>query len=194
MFYKIAVIISKILIFPFFRIKVHGSENIKKDDGLIVCANHRSNFDPFFLAISLPVKFNFMGKKELFDYPILGKLLKLANVFPIDRKSNDLKALRYSINLLKKGETIGIFPEGTRVKDIDRSNMKEGVGFIALRSKKNIVPIEILTSYKIFSRVDIFVNKPIEVGKYKNEKNKIAMEKISDQVFKEIYKRRREIS
>lgn len=188
MFYSIAVMILKVLFFPFYRIRVHGRENIPENSDIIVCANHRSNLDPFYLALSLPIKFNFMAKKELFEIPILRSILRAAGVFPINRQGNDLKALRYAISLLKEGKTLGIFPEGTRVKKISRENMHEGVGFIALKAKADILPVEIKTSYKLFSRVDIYVNDLIMIDKYKSLKNKEAMNMISDEVFDNIYK------
>lgn len=66
MFYNIMVAIVKVLFFPFYRIKVHGRENIPEKTDIIACANHWSNLDPLFLAISLPIEFNFMAKKRTF--------------------------------------------------------------------------------------------------------------------------------
>lgn len=190
MFYRILVVIVRIFLFPFYRIKVHGKENIPDKTNIIACANHSSNLDPFLLAISLPIKFNFMAKKELFEIPVIRKILKAVGAFPINRQGSDLKALRYAIGLIKDGETLGIFPEGTRVKEISRDNMHEGIGFIALKSKADILPIEIVTSYKIFSRVDIYVKELIDIDKYKGLKNKEAMNIISDEVFGKIYENR----
>lgn len=187
MFYNIVVAILRVLFFPFYRIRVHGQENIPINPDFIACANHWSNLDPFFLAMSLPIKFNFMAKKELFEIPVLRNILKFAGVFPINRQGNDLKALKYAIGLIKEGKTLGIFPEGTRVKKISRDNMHEGVGFIALKAKADILPIEIITSYKIFSRVDIYVKEPINIKTYQELKNKEAMKMISDEVYKYIY-------
>lgn len=190
MFYRILVVIVRIFLFPFYRIKVHGKENIPDKTNIIACANHSSNLDPFLLAISLPMKFNFMAKKELFEIPVIRNILKAVGAFPINRQGSDLKALRYAIGLIKDGETLGIFPEGTRVKEISRDNMHEGVGFIAIKSKADILPIEIVTSYKIFSRVDIYVKELIDIDKYKGLKNKEAMNIISDEVFDKIYENR----
>lgn len=192
MFYKIVVILVKIIFFPFFRIRVHGLENLPKDNGIIICANHWSNFDPFFLAISLPKKFNFMAKKELFEIPILRNLLKFAGVFPVNRQGNDMKALRHAISLICEDKTLGIFPEGTRVKSPSRDSLKEGVGFIALKAKADIVPIEIISNYRLFSKTDIYVKEKIEIHKFLNLKNKEAMNKISDIIYKDIYEYRLE--
>lgn len=190
MFYRIIAAILKVLFFPFFRAKVYGKENIPDKNNLIVCANHRSNLDPIFLAMYMPVKLNFMAKKELFEIPILKNILGWAGAFPVDRKGSDLKALRYAVGIVKDEKVLGIFPEGTRVKDANRSNMHEGVGFIALKSKADILPVEIISSYKIFSRVDIYVKEPLDTSAYQGLKNKEAMKKISDDIFKDIYEKR----
>lgn len=191
MFYNVIVGLIKVLLFPFYRIKVFGKENIPENKDIIVCANHWSNLDPFFLAISLPIKFNFMAKKELFEIPVLRGILSKAGVFPVDRQGSDIKSLRHAISIIKDGKTLGIFPEGTRVKEIGRENMHEGVGFIALKSKADILPIEIISSYKLFSKVEIYIKEPIKISEYSSLKNKEAMKKISDDVFEKIYKNRR---
>ena len=191
MFYRVIVWIVKIFLFPFYRIKVFGKGNIPENKDIIVCANHWSNLDPIFLSISLPIKFNYMAKKELFEIPVLKGILSKAGAFPVNRQGNDMKALRYAISLIKDGKTLGIFPEGTRVKEVDRDNMHEGVGFIAVKSKADILPIEIITSYRLFSRVEIHVKEPIEIEKYSCLKNKEAMNKISDDIFEKIYENRK---
>lgn len=191
MFYSVIVFLVKIFLFPFYRIKVYGKENIPDNKDVIVCANHWSNLDPIFLSISLPIKFHYMAKKELFEIPVLKGILSKAGAFPVNREGNDLKALRHAISLIKDGNTLGIFPEGTRVKEVDRENMHEGVGFIALKSKADILPIEILTSYRLFSRVEIHVKEPLKIVNYSGLKNKEAMNKISDDVFNKIYENRK---
>lgn len=191
MFYSVIVWIVKIFLFPFYRIKVFGKENIPENKDIIVCANHWSNLDPIFLSISLPIKFHYMAKKELFEIPVLRGILSKAGAFPVDREGSDLKALRHAISLIKDGNTLGIFPEGTRVKEVNRENMHEGVGFIALKSKADILPIEIITSYRIFSKVELHIKEPIKIEKYFNLKNKEAMNKISDDIFEKIYENRK---
>lgn len=191
MFYSVIVWIVKIFLFPFYRIKVFGKGNIPENKDIIVCANHWSNLDPIFLSISLPIKFNYMAKKELFEIPVLRGILSKAGAFPVDREGSDLKALRHAISLIKDGNTLGIFPEGTRVKEVDRNNMHEGVGFIALKSKADILPIEIITSYRLFSKVELHIKEPILIEEYLGLKNKEAMSKISDDIFVKIYENRK---
>lgn len=187
MFYRFFYILIKVIIMPLYRVKIHGIENIPKNRKYIVCANHKSMLDPIFIALSQDRQVHFLAKKELFTNPILRKFLNLLGAHPVDRDGSDLQALRDSIKLLKNNQILGIFPEGTRVKEVDRSNIKDGAGFIALKAKTDILPIEIISSYKIFKKTDLYIKKPVEVSSYKALKSKDAMTKIMDQTFEKMY-------
>ena len=189
MFYKIVRTIANIIIRPLFLLQIEGLENIPEDEGYIICANHKSNWDPVFLAITFKEQIHFMGKKELFDIPVLSSILKGLGVFPVDRNGRDLKSLKYSIKLIKEGKNIGIMPEGTRTKTIDRSNMKDGVAYLALKSKADILPVEIISSFHPFKKTYIYINKAIKASDYKNLKSREAMKLITDDLYKGIYKR-----
>ena len=187
MLYNFLVVLLKIICFPIFRIKVKGLENIEETDKVIVCANHKSLLDPIFLAISLPQRIYFMAKKELFDKPFVGGCLKALGAFPVDRFGRDLKALRASVALVSEGKILGIFPEGTRVKEVKRENVKDGVAFVALKAKADIMPVEIISTYKPFRKSEILIKKPIAVSEFASLKNKEAMKKMTDRVYDKIY-------
>lgn len=187
MLYNFLVVLLKIICTPIFRIRVKGLENIEETDKIIVCANHKSLLDPIFLAISMPQRIYFMAKKELFDKPFLGGLLKALGAFPVDRFGRDLKALRASVSLVNEEKILGIFPEGTRVKEAKRENVKDGVAFIALKAKADIMPVEIISTYKPFRKSEILIKKPIPVKDFASLKNKEAMKKMTDRVYDKIY-------
>lgn len=187
MLYNFAVVLLKIICIPIFRIRVKGLENMKEIDKVIVCANHKSLLDPIFLAISMPQRIYFMAKKELFDKHFLGGLLRALGAFPVDRFGRDLKALRASVALVNEGKILGIFPEGTRVKEVKRENVKDGVAFVALKAKADIMPVEIISTYKPFRKSEILIKKPIAVSEFASLKNKEAMKKMTDRVYDKIY-------
>lgn len=187
MLYNFAVVLLKIICIPIFRIRVKGLENIEETDKIIVCANHKSLLDPIFLAISLPQRIYFMAKKELFDKPLLGGILRALGAFPVDRFGRDLKALRASVSLVNEEKILGIFPEGTRVKEAKRENVKDGVAFIALKAKADIMPVEIISTYKPFRKSEILIKKPISVKDFTSLKNKEAMKMMTDRVYDKIY-------
>lgn len=190
MFYRFLRVFGKIFIRPIFGLELRGKENLPDDNGFILCANHWSNWDPVFIAIMISWPIRFMGKKELFKNPILGAFLRKLGVFPINREGRDLKSLKYAIGLVNDDKTVAIFPEGTRVDGISRSNLKEGVSYIALKAKCDLVPVEIISSYKPFQKTIIKINNPIEIDKYLSLKSREAMKDITDEIYKGIYKSR----
>lgn len=126
MFYRFIYFLIRLIVTPIYRIKVHGIENIPKDQKYIICANHKSLLDPVFVALAVNRQVHFIAKKELFEIPILKSILKKLKALPAQRDGKDLSVLRDSIKLIKEGKILGIFPEGTRVNEIKRENIKEG--------------------------------------------------------------------
>ena len=187
MLYKVIVSLLRILVMPFYRLEVHGLDNLKKSDRYILVANHKSNLDPIFLASSIDKQINFMGKKELFKNPLLKKIFENLGAFPVERDKTDIKALRHSIKLIDEGHILGIFPEGTRTKNIERSNIKDGVSFIALKSKADIIPVEIISNFKPFKKSKLIIKEPLNINKYLNMKNKESIKVIADEIFYNIY-------
>ncbi|MDU1316879.1 MAG: lysophospholipid acyltransferase family protein [Anaerococcus hydrogenalis] len=187
MFYRFIYFLIRIIATPLFRIRVHGIENIPKDEKYIICANHKSFLDPIFVALAINRQVHFIAKKELFEIPILRNILKKLNAIPAQRDGKDLSVLRDSIKLIKKGKILGIFPEGTRVKEIKRENIKDGAGYIALKSKTDILTIEIISSYKPFFKTNLYIKNLVKIENFKEYKSKDAMEKIMDETYEKMY-------
>lgn len=187
MFYRFIYSILRIIATPLFRIRVHGVEKIPENEKYIVCANHKSLLDPVFIALALNRQVHFIAKKELFEVPILKNILKFLKAIPAQRDGKDLSVLRDSIKLIKSGKILGIFPEGTRVKEIKRENIKDGAGYIALKSKTDILTIEIISSYKPFFKTDLYIKNTVKIEDFKNLKSKDAMEKIMDETYEKMY-------
>ncbi|MDU3153990.1 MAG: lysophospholipid acyltransferase family protein, partial [Anaerococcus hydrogenalis] len=158
-----------------------------KDEKYIICANHKSFLDPIFVALAINRQVHFIAKKELFEIPILKSILKKLNAIPAQRDGKDLSVLRDSIKLIKKGKILGIFPEGTRVKEIKRENIKDGAGYIALKSKTDILTIEIISSYKPFFKTNLYIKNLVRIENFKEYKSKDAMEKIMDETYEKMY-------
>lgn len=121
------------------RIEVRGQQHVPPPGTpLIVAANHRSAFDPFLIARSLPPGryLQFMAKKELF-VPVVGAIIRAGGSFPVDRRASDLGAVRTSLRILQRGGTLGIFPEGTR----GGGEVQGGVALLALKGKAPVLPV-----------------------------------------------------
>ncbi len=134
-----AVILA--IIKPLFRMKFVHIERIPKEGAVLVVANHLANADPLVVNAAFPRPLHFMGKKELFEVPLLHYVLRFGGCFPVDRGKSDRAAIRHAVNLLTEGIPVGIFPEGTRsiTRSLARGN--SGVGLLALMSGVPIQPI-----------------------------------------------------
>ncbi len=150
------------------RIKSTGAENLPKYNGCIVCANHVSLFDVFSISASLPKerRLRYMAKAELFKIPLLRSIISALGAFKVDRGGSDVGAIKKSVSLLKEGEVIGIFPQGTRCKGKNPANtaIKHGAGMIAYYSKAPVLPVAIRTKkqkYALFRQVEVIFGTPI---------------------------------
>lgn len=190
MFYKVVKIIAIIILKILFRIKVHYKENSRINEGepLVLCANHSSWFDPFIVAITFKDEISYMAKKELFENSILRFLLTRIKVFPVDREGNSLTALKNSLRILKNNDTLGIFPEGTRVKGFNEKAVKGGIGMLVVKSKATVLPVYIDSKYRLFSRVDIYYGDKYDYNHLdKNTLDSKNYTDISIDIMKRIY-------
>ena len=108
-------VVSWPLVRGLFRLRVTGLDNIPREGGLVLAANHWSNFDPWPLGIPLyPGRFlRFMAKSELFWFP-LGAIVKAGGGFRVRRGERDAEAIDTAIQLCRAGHAVVMFPEGTR--------------------------------------------------------------------------------
>lgn len=167
----------------FFRVRITGKENMP-EGASVVCANHTSMLDPFFAVMlfdktDLPV---FMGKIELFRIPVIGALLRKIEAIPVDRGSTSMSTLRDSINHLKNGRKVVIFPEGTRVSgEADVAGAKTGAAMIGCRAGVSMLPVFISGRKRLFGRVDVIVGKPVQTDSFEgsgSSKYKAVVEKV----------------
>lgn len=155
----------------FYRVEIQGRENALETGGL-VCANHISAWDPLFISSFYPHPISWMAKKELFKNKFLAKILDHLGSFPVERDKNDLGALKKAIRLLKKGNNVGIFPEGTRVKERDDKMVKPGVGLLALKTESFVSPVSIQGNYRLFSKLKLVIHPPLDAHKLLEGKTK----------------------
>jgi 1-acyl-sn-glycerol-3-phosphate acyltransferase len=126
-----------------------------------------------------------MAKQELFIFKPLGWLLKSAGCIPIKRGKTDISSIKTCINILKQGNVLGIFPEGTRKKAGINSKPKTGAALLSLSTGIPIIPIGISSTYKLFKPVKIVIGKP----KYNDiieKPDKETLDKITNEVMEKI--------
>lgn len=192
MFYKIFKILCRLFFGRILSTKIIGVENIPKEGGFILSANHISNFDPPFLGTFIDRTINYMGKEELFKNPIMAMICRGLNVFPVKRGAADKNAIKNAVKVLKSDGCLGIFPEGTRSKTGKLGKAELGVSVIAAMTKAPVIPAAIIGTKKIFSREEKFPRLAVVYGeplKFSgNAKDKEVLNDFAQKIMSEIAK------
>lgn len=152
LFYKIVKNVLWIIFKLYNRLEVSGVENIPQKGGVIIAPNHTSYLDPLIIGCCFPQAIHSFGKEELFRVPVLGWFIRKISAIPLKRGGVDREAMRKAVELLKKGEALLLFPEGTRSSDGMLLPAKPGISMIAYQSKATIVPVYISGSNRALSR------------------------------------------
>ena len=171
-FYNVVTGVLRVFSKLFFKFEIIGLENVPKEGPIILAANHKSNLDPIFLAASMHKnrEVTTVAKKELFNIKPLGYILNKINVIPVDRDNPTASTVKNILKALRNGGCIGMFPEGTRNKDAGFLKAKAGLGMFAVKGKALVIPVSIITTYKVFNKVTIYIDKPISFEDYYKEK------------------------
>ena len=122
------------------RIKVADADRVPSEGGVIIASNHISVFDPPVLGSWIDRPVYFFAKDTLFEIPVLGRIIRRTNAIPVRRGTIDRDALDRAVEIVRRGDALVVFPEGTRSKTDQFLNPKAGVGMIAHRAECPIVP------------------------------------------------------
>ena len=130
-----------------YNFKVEGLENIPKTGALIIAGNHLSNADPPAIGgfAGLVRDSRFVAKKELFSIPLLGWFFRRSGYIPVDRARTigDFGALKEVVHALDRGESVVMFPEGTRSRNGKPQKPKSGIGFLVYKTGVPVLPVKI---------------------------------------------------
>ncbi len=170
--YGLGKVVSKLYFNLFYKIEILGKENIPEHGGVLLCSNHHSNLDPPLIGSSSSRELSFMAKKELFDVPVFGPIIKRCNAFPIKRGGSDRQAIKLALSLLKDNRTLLMFPEGSRNKSGELAAGLSGAGFFSLKTDAAVIPCAIIGSYKLFHKMRIVFGPPIDFTELKDRKAK----------------------
>ncbi len=187
--------LSKVFFDLFFRGEVAGTEWIPKTGPFIVAANHASFFDPPAIGCRVPREMFYFARKTLFKPGFRAKLLHEVNTIPVDLESDsDVSALKAVFRLLKNGQGILLFPEGTRTPTGELQTPQPGVGMIACKSMAPVVPARIFGTFEAYGRdqrypryqtpVDVAFAPPLSYADYNVEgKGKERYQAVSEKIM-----------
>ena len=184
---KIIVFLVYIFNVIVFRVKCVGQENIQNKGAYIICANHTSNWDAPILVSNLKGKVYVMAKAELFKNKFIKWLGDKCCVFPVKRGMRDIESIKYSLKLLKDGEILVIFPEGTRKGLEKNGKAQNGVAYMAIRTGVPVIPVGIQGEMKPFRKVKLNIGEPLDFSQYKSNKpEKEILDKVSKEIMDNI--------
>jgi 1-acyl-sn-glycerol-3-phosphate acyltransferase len=162
----------------YFRIEFDGAELAPKEGPMILAPNHVSYCDPFWVSIPFDRPLAYMTWEKITRWPLLGRLSKAYGAFPVKIEKGDRAALRHSLEHLKRGGGLVIFPEGGRTHTGRLMPFKAGVIRLALEADAPIVPVTIIGGYRAFAphhifprphKVRVIYHEPIRLTPPRNE-------------------------
>jgi 1-acyl-sn-glycerol-3-phosphate acyltransferase len=184
MLYRFSRLTVRFVYRSLFRLEARGIANIPAEGPVILCSNHKSLQDPFTLGAMVPRKVHYMAKAELFRIPVIGPLIRGWGAFPVKRGGVSKEAIRTAIELLQKGNVMGIFPEGTRNESVGVA--KRGAVTIALRSGAAVVPVALIGNYRLFRKMFVVYGAPIDMRPFAEKGTTEAMEQATELIMSKI--------
>lgn len=169
-----------------YRPRMIGLENLPKDEGFIICANHVNYLDAAGLVLCNKFKVRFIGKADLLRFKILSYLARIFDIIPVKRDSGDISSIKICLKALKNKQVLGIFPEGTRKGMAKNVQIKNGAVYLAEKAKVKIVPVGVQGTFKPFTKVKFNYGKPIDIEEIKNsneEWQNIASKRVMDDII-----------
>jgi 1-acyl-sn-glycerol-3-phosphate acyltransferase len=194
---------ARAVLTPVFRfswqLHVEGLEHVPTSGGALICPNHTSVLDSFFIPLALPRRITYVGKAEYLDDWKTKYLFPAMGMIPIDRSggSSSERALAAAQRIIEGGGLFGIYPEGTRSRDGHLYRGHTGPARLALRTGAPLVPVGIRGSREIWppqSRrpnpwrpVSISFGRPIETTRYAGgADDRMLLRQITDELMFEI--------
>lgn len=179
-------------------LKVYGEENIPKENGFLMYANHQGMFDSLAICAPCEQPLAVVLKKELANIPFLKQIIACTNSFAMDREDirQSMKVIMAVTEEVKKGRNYLIFPEGTRSRNGNEMlEFHSGSFKCAIKAKCPIVPIALLNCYKVLDEkgckpvnVQVHYLEPIPYEEYKDMKTTELAKLVHDRIEETVKK------
>ncbi|MER3427977.1 MAG: hypothetical protein C4334_07730 [Pyrinomonas sp.] len=162
--------LSKLL----WEIEFHGADLVPREGGLIIAANHQTYLDPIWISIPVKRPLRYLAWDEAFDWPIVGRLMRLFGAWPLQLEGRDPKAIRRAIQWIRSGGAVVIFPEGGRGHpDGSLKRFKPGAVRMAIEAQAPILPVTIRGAHRVwpvgqtlprFSPIKVIYHEPYRIA------------------------------
>ena len=126
------------LVKTFAPLRVYGHERIPREGPLVLCFNHFSWLDPWAIGSKIPRTVYYIAKQEAHDTPLMGPFIRLFGTYPIRRGESDREAIRAMRDVVRRGDALGMFPEGTR-QEREPGPVRSGAAMIAVQEKVPVI-------------------------------------------------------
>lgn len=176
-------------------LEVQGVNHIPREGGVLLVSNHVSLLDPVIVGSAASREIHYMARSNAFSIPGLGMLISAYNAYPVNRGAADLGALRKTISLLKTGNAVLIFPEGTRSADGTLGDARDGACFIACRARVPTVPVFHSGAERMLPRgsrclrraqLTVVFGPPIELAAGESENKRNIYKQMGEQMMQAI--------
>lgn len=164
-----------------------GADNVP-EGAAVLCGNHTTLGDPVYVVCALGRRrqTHVMAKEEIMKWPVLGWILKKAGIIGIKRGKADVAAMKESIRVLKKGERLLLFPEGTRVREGETSAAHTGAAMFATRTNSPILPIYIQPQKRLFRKTAVIFGQPYHPAYEGRKATPEDYQRIADELMERI--------
>ncbi|MCA9126907.1 MAG: 1-acyl-sn-glycerol-3-phosphate acyltransferase [Planctomycetales bacterium] len=151
-FYHTVRLSSRLLSVSIFELRCYGRENTEVEGGAMILSSHQSNFDPVLIGVTFNEPLNYLARRTLFKNRIFGTIISLLDAIELDRDRSGLAGLKETIQRLRQGQKVLVFPEGTRTSDGEIAPLKPGFLAVARRSGVPLIPVAITGAYEALPR------------------------------------------
>ncbi len=165
MFYWVTKNFFKILFTLYHRVQVRGKGQCSVAGACILAANHASHLDPPLVGAMYPRRLSFIAAEYLFRIPLLGFCIRRLGAIPVSREdaASPVEMMKMSLQLLKEGRQILLFPEGSRSQNGKLQPLEGGVAMLSLKTGAPIIPIYVKGTHKAMPR-GAFFPRPVRLG------------------------------
>ncbi|MCL2767658.1 MAG: 1-acyl-sn-glycerol-3-phosphate acyltransferase [Synergistaceae bacterium] len=164
LFYQIVKNFFRILFIIYNRVSVKWEVPLPVSDRYIVAANHCSNLDPVLVGANFPRQLKYLAKDELFRPFFFGRIIRILGAIPVLQEDSKAAAaaLKGFLNLLQEGESVILFPEGSRSLDGKLQPLEGGAALISIKSGVPIIPAYVSGTFKAMPSGAVWV-KPAKI-------------------------------